>query len=65
VSEDGKTWGEPVAQGNFANIANNPVTQTVKFSKSAKGRFVRLVAIAPANEKEHWASVAEMGVITK
>lgn len=65
VSEDGKTWGEPVAQGNFANIANNPVTQTIRFNKSAKGRFIRLVAIAPASEKEHWASVAELGVITR
>jgi alpha-L-fucosidase len=65
VSEDGKNWGEPVAQGNFANIANNPVTQTVRFNKPAKGRFIRLKAIAPANEKEHWASVAELGVITK
>lgn len=65
VSEDGKNWGEPVAQGNFANIANNPVTQTIRFNKAAKGRFIRLVAVAPANEKEQWASVAELGVITK
>lgn len=65
VSEDGRQWGEPVAQGNFANIANNPVTQYVKFNKPAKGKFIRLVAIAPANETEHWASVAELGVITR
>lgn len=65
VSEDGKTWGEPVSQGNFDNIANNPVTQYVKFNQTVKGRFIRLVALAPANEKEHWASVAELGVITR
>jgi alpha-L-fucosidase len=65
VSEDGKQWGEPVAQGNFANIANNPVTQHVKFGKSVKGRFIRLVALAPASEKEQWASVAELGIITR
>lgn len=65
VSQDGKTWGQPVAQGSFANIANNPVIQYVKFDKSVSGRFIRLVALAPAHEKEHWASVAELGVITK
>ena len=65
VSTDGKTWGEPVAQGSFANIANNPVIQYVKFEKPVHGRFIRLVALAPANEKEHWASVAELGVMTK
>ncbi|WP_410683534.1 discoidin domain-containing protein [Chitinophaga filiformis] len=65
VSADGKHWGDPVAQGDFANIANNPVTQTVRFNNPAKGRFIRLVAVAPANEKEQWASVAELGVLTK
>jgi alpha-L-fucosidase len=54
-----------VAQGDFSNIANNPVTQYVKFNAPVKGRFIRLVAVAPANEKEQWASVAELGVITK
>lgn len=65
ISEDGKNWGEPVAQGNFANIANNPVTQTVKFDQPVKAHFIRLVAIAPAKEDEQWASVAELGVITR
>jgi alpha-L-fucosidase len=65
VSEDGQQWGEPVVQGNFANIANNPVTQYVKFDKPVKGRFIRFVALAPAKENEHWASVAELGVITR
>lgn len=65
VSMDGQTWGEPVAQGSFANIANNPVIQYIRFNKPANGRFIRLVALAPANGKEHWASVAELGVITK
>ncbi|WP_232539039.1 alpha-L-fucosidase [Chitinophaga tropicalis] len=65
VSLDGENWGQPVAQGSFANIANNPVIQYVKFNSPAKGRFIRLVALAPANENEHWASVAELGVITR
>lgn len=65
VSEDGKNWGEPVAKGHFANIANNPVIQYVKFNRTVKGRFIRLVALAPANEKEHWASVAELGIMTR
>ncbi|MBW8685120.1 discoidin domain-containing protein [Chitinophaga rhizophila] len=65
VSEDGENWGSPVAHGNFANIANNPVMQTIKFNKPVKGRYIRLVATAPANDNEHWASVAELGIITR
>jgi alpha-L-fucosidase len=65
VSEDGKNWGTPVAKGNFSNIANNPVAQTVKFKAPVKGKFIRLVAVAPAKDNENWASVAELSVITK
>ncbi|PSL46833.1 alpha-L-fucosidase [Chitinophaga niastensis] len=64
TSNDGKSWGNPVAEGQFANIKNNPVTQTVSF-KATNARYIRFVAVAPAEEKENWVSVAELGVITK
>ncbi|WP_343701618.1 alpha-L-fucosidase [Chitinophaga sp.] len=62
VSQDGQNWGQPVAQGSFANILNNPVKQTVKLSKSTQARYFKLVALAPADAKETRAGAAEIGV---
>ncbi|WP_349316817.1 alpha-L-fucosidase [Chitinophaga sp. MM2321] len=64
TSEDGKNWGTPVAKGQFANIANNPVLQTVSF-KTTQARYIRFVALAPARANESWASIAELGVVTR
>lgn len=33
VSQDGKNWGNPIAQGRFGNIVNNPVEQLITFQK--------------------------------
>ena len=65
ISNDGKNWQKVVSDVAFANIKNNPVKQEVKFDKPYQSRFIKLEALAPADEKEHWASVAEIGVITK
>lgn len=64
VSTDGKNWGRPVASGQFANIKNNPVLQQIPFNK-VNARYVRLVATAPADEKQPWAGIAELGVVTR
>ncbi|RBL92292.1 alpha-L-fucosidase [Chitinophaga flava] len=64
TSADGKNWGQPAATGSFANIKNNPVPQKVSFAPVA-ARFVRLVALTPATEKESRASIAELSVITR
>ncbi len=63
VSADGKTWGAPVAKGQFSNIKNNPVQQFVRFATPVTGRFLRLVALSEVNGGPH-ASAAEIGVIT-
>ncbi|WP_295122352.1 alpha-L-fucosidase [uncultured Chitinophaga sp.] len=65
VSEDGKSWGEPVAKGSFANIVNSPVKQELRFGKTVKAQYIRLVALRAAYEQQHWTSIAELGVITK
>jgi alpha-L-fucosidase len=65
ISNDGKDWQEVVKNAAFANVKNNPVKQDVKFDKSYAARFIKLEALAPAGEKEHWAAVAEIGVITR
>ena len=64
TSSDGQHWGKPVASGQFANIRNNPVPQTVPF-KATSARFIRFVALSPSDEKQNWAGVAELGVITR
>ena len=65
ISDDGKIWQKIISDAAFANIKNNPVKQEVKFDKPYQVRFIKLEALAPADEKEHWAAVAEIGVITK
>ncbi|MEZ2442492.1 alpha-L-fucosidase [Chitinophaga sp. RCC_12] len=64
TSTDGKNWGSPVASGQFANIKNNPVQQTVAFKKT-NARYIRFVATSPADEKQAQAAIAELGVITR
>ena len=64
TSTDGKNWGSPVASGQFANIKNNPVQQTVAFKKTS-ARYIRFVATSPADEKQPQAAIAELGVITR
>ena len=65
VSADGKDWGQPISSGSFDNIKNNPVKQTIRFSQPANGRFIRLVALEPADESDRSAAVAELGILTK
>lgn len=42
MSENGKDWGKPVAQGRFGNIMSNPVEQLITFQKR-KATYVKLI----------------------
>lgn len=64
VSQDGKNWGKPVAEGEFDNIANNPIEQEVRFKKTQKARYIKLVSKS-AIQNQPFASAAEIGVISK
>ena len=57
VSTDGTTWGEPVAQGTFANSA---VLQSARFPATF-GRYVQLRALSEVNGTQ-LTSVAELQV---
>lgn len=61
VSQDGKSWGEPVCKGSFANDAS---LKKVLFDKSVKARYVRLRAL---NEQygQDYASAAEFGIVVE
>lgn len=59
VSEDGKKW-EETAEGEFANIENNPIMQTIRF-KPLKARFIRLIPMSGSGK----IRIAEWDVITE
>ena len=63
VSRDGKSWGNPVAEGEFANILNNPVRQEIMLKTPAKARFYKFVAQHSASANH--ISVAEIKIIEK
>ena len=47
VSDDGRNWRTVISDGEFSNIVNNPLPQTVAFPRKVVGRWVRLDATAP------------------
>ena len=61
VSNDNKTWGEPVAKGSFEKTAK---LQKVMFGKPVKARYVRLRALNEQSGQEY-ASGAEFTLVTE
>ena len=61
VSDDGKTWGTAVAEGEFANIQSNPILQTVTLAKPVIARFFMFVARHTVDRGAPTA--AEVGVL--
>lgn len=61
VSEDGETWGEPVAKGTFAKDKNK---KKVMFATPVKGRYVRLRALSSQNGQDYGAA-AEIEVLAE
>ena len=61
VSNDNKTWGEPVAKGSFEKTAK---LQKVMFGKPVKARYVRLRALNEQSGQDY-ASGAEFTLITE
>ena len=60
VSTDNQNW-QQAAAGEFSNIANNPILQTVKFQQPHTARYLKFVATRSV-EANHIA-VAEIGVL--
>ena len=61
VSNDNKTWGEPVAKGSFEKTAK---LQKVMFGKPVKARYVRLRALNEQSGQDY-ASGAEFTLVTE
>ncbi|GGW41020.1 alpha-L-fucosidase [Arenibacter certesii] len=62
TSKDKTTWST-AATGEFANIKNNPIEQTVMF-KRAKARYIKLKGVKIIDDDKR-LSIGEIGVITK
>lgn len=61
ISNDGKQWKEIPTTGEFSNIVNNPIPQTVQFKKEETGRFIKLAATTPDGGKAT-VELNELGV---
>lgn len=61
VSNDNKTWGEPVAKGSFEKTAK---LQKVMFGKPVKARYVRLRALNEQSGQDY-SSGAEFTLVTE
>ncbi len=62
VSTDGKQWKQ-IAQGEFANIAANPIEQVIRFPVVTSARFIKLVPLHVIAGTD--AVIAEIQVIAK
>jgi hypothetical protein len=60
ISQDGKSWGEPVARGTMANTAEK---QEALFFTPVSGKFIRFVALS-SHDGSDSAAVAELNIIT-
>lgn len=62
VSPDNRNW-TLAASGEFGNIKNNPIEQTIRFDK-VQGRFIKLKGLRTTDGSDA-ISAGEIGVITK
>lgn len=61
ISNDGKIWTEVPTNGEFSNIINNPVPQTVQFKEKVSTRFIRLDATSLSGNPAQ-VSIEELSV---
>lgn len=61
ISNDGKIWTEVPTNGEFSNIINNPVPQTVQFKEKVSTLFIRLDATS-LNGNPAQVSIEELSV---
>ena len=62
VSQSSSQWPEPAAKGAFTKDFNE---KKILFDKPVEGRFIRFVALTPAQPAENFTAVAELTLITE
>ena len=63
VSNDGYSW-ENVSKGEFSNIRNNPIRQTIRTSKPLQARFLKLETTS-ISDGHPSLGIAELELITE
>lgn len=63
ISNNPRKWGSPVADGEFSNIKNSPVWQTIPIPVTT-GRYIKLSALSSAEDKGR-VGIAEFDIITE
>lgn len=58
LSDDGISWGSPVAKGDFKNTT---AMQVAKLKTPTHGRYIKLIALSEINGNP-WTSAAEIGI---
>ncbi|AQT69362.1 Beta-galactosidase [Anaerohalosphaera lusitana] len=59
VSDDGKSWGDPIAKGRFGKGSGR---KEVKFDDAVSGRFIKLVSLSEQSGS-YYTSLAELSVM--
>lgn len=62
VSDDGENW-KLLTKGDFSNIRNNPITQTIYFGKKVKSRFIKFETTSIA-DGQNVLGIAELNIIS-
>lgn len=61
VSKDGKKWKKVITKGEFSNIVNNPLPQTIQLPATENARYIRLQATT-VDGKTAQVMLEELGV---
>jgi alpha-L-fucosidase len=61
LSLDGENWGDPVSEGAFNNIENNPVRQFKKLDSGVNARYIKLVSTSAVRQST-LASFSEIDI---
>lgn len=64
ISADGKNW-TTAAKGEFSNIKNNPIVQTVYFDKEIQGRYFQLESVSGVNGGKPTIGKEQIGILLK
>ena len=64
VSKDGKNWELCDGEGEFSNMKNNPVKQTVRFKKVYPARYFRFEAVREIDNRPY-VTVGEIGILIR
>jgi len=64
VSTDGTTWGNPIIQGEFANVASSRSEQKIRFASPQAGRYLRLLLPRAVQDKPTIA-IGGVGILTR